>query len=102
MQDWYLLTDREILLEIGVRMKAIRISKNMTQQMLAERAGLNRTTIRDLETGKPLNLLSLIQVLRSMEMLSFLNELPGPDQSPVLASQQMLRKRVKLTKKNRL
>ena len=100
MQDWYQLTDVEIISEIGRRMKTLRISKNLTQQALAEHSGLNRSTIRDLETGKPLNMLSIIQVFRSLDMLSKLEEiLPGAENSPVLASQQVQRKRVKLSKK---
>jgi transcriptional regulator with XRE-family HTH domain len=100
MQDWYQLTDFEILAEIGNRMKALRISKNFTQQALAEHSGLNRSTIRDLENGKPLNMLSIIQVFRSLDMLSKINELlPGAENSPIMASQQLKRKRVKLSKK---
>jgi len=101
MQDWNQLTDFEIITEIGVRLKAFRISRNLTQQMLADHSGLNRSTIRDLEGGKPLNLLSLIQVFRSLDLLSKMDEfLPGPENSPVLASQQVQRKRVKLSKKS--
>jgi len=100
MQDWNQLTDFEIIAEIGVRLKAYRILKNLTQQLLADRSGLNRCTIRDLENGKPLNLLSLIQVFRSLDLLSKMDDfLPGPENSPVLASQQIQRKRVKLSKK---
>ncbi|MFA7043384.1 MAG: helix-turn-helix domain-containing protein [Bacteroidales bacterium] len=98
MQDWYRLTDFEILSEMGQRIKAFRISKNLTQQSLADHSGLNRGTIRDLENGKPLNVLSLVQVLRSLEMLSRLNDLL-PEISPVMAAQQAQRKRVRLSKK---
>lgn len=100
MQDWYQLTDFEILSEIGHRIKVVRIAKDLTQQALAERSGLNRSTIRDLENGKPLNILSLIQVFRSLEILSRLDELL-PEASPVMASQQVQRKRVKLSRKNK-
>ncbi|MCK9311718.1 MAG: helix-turn-helix domain-containing protein [Bacteroidales bacterium] len=98
MQDWYRLTDFEILSEMGQRIKAFRISKNLTQQSLADHSGLNRGTIRDLENGKPLNVLSLVQVFRSLEMLSRLNDL-FPEITPVMAAQQAHRKRVKLSKK---
>ena len=100
MQDWYQLTDFEILSDIGRRIKVLRIAKNLTQQALAERSGLNRSTIRDLENGKPLNILSLIQVFRSLDMLSRFDEL-FPEVSPVMALQQAQRKRVKLSKKNK-
>jgi DNA-binding XRE family transcriptional regulator len=100
MQDWYQLTDFEILAEMGRRFKTARIAKNLTQNIMAERTGLNRSTIRDLECGKPVNLISLIQVFRCLEMLSKLDDLlPGADQSPVFATQNVKRKRVKLAKK---
>jgi len=100
MQDWHSLTDLEILGEFGARIRLARIERNLTQQMLADRSGLNRSTIRDLENGRSVNLLSLMQLLRSMELLNQLNLLlPGSSQSPVLAKLQNERKRVKLSKK---
>jgi len=99
MQDWYSLSDFEILCEMGQRIKAYRMNKDLTQKVLAEKSGLNRSTIRDLEAGKPLNILSLIQVFRSLEILSKLDDfLPGVEVSPVFATRTVLRKRVKLPK----
>ncbi|MCX6308569.1 MAG: helix-turn-helix transcriptional regulator [Bacteroidia bacterium] len=100
MKDWYSLSDQEVLVEFGTRIRLARIEKNITQQMLADRAGLNRSTIRDLENGHSVNLLSLIQLLRILELLErFDLLLPGSSQSPVLAKLQNERKRVKFSKK---
>ena len=100
MKDLHSLSDMEILGEFGTRIRLARINKNLTQQMLAERSGLNRSTIRDLENGHSVNLLSLMQLLRSLELLERLDLLlPGSSQSPVLAKLQNERKRVKLSKK---
>jgi transcriptional regulator with XRE-family HTH domain len=98
MKDWHQWTDFEILVEMGHRIRVLRMAKNLTQQALAEHSGLNRSTIRDLENGKPLNVLSIIQVFRSLEMLEGLDVLL-PGGSPVLASEQAGRKRVRLSKK---
>ena len=99
-KDWHSLSDPEVLVEFGTRIRLARINKNLTQQMLAERSGLNRSTIRDLENGHSVNLLSLMQLLRSLELLERLDLLlPGSSQSPVLAKLQNERKRVKLSKK---
>jgi transcriptional regulator with XRE-family HTH domain len=101
MTDWYKCTDFEILTEMGQRVRLSRMAQNLTQQALAEKSGLNRSTIRDLENGKALNILSLIQVFRSLEMLDRLDDfLPGIESSPVLATQQRERKRVRLSPKN--
>ena len=100
MKDWHSLSDTEVLSEFGTRIRLTRINKNLTQQMLAERSGLNRSTIRDLENGHSVNLLSLMQLFRSLELLERLDLLlPGSSQSPVLAKLQNERKRVKLSKK---
>jgi transcriptional regulator with XRE-family HTH domain len=100
MHDWHLLTDLEVLAEFGTRIRLARMERNLTQQLLADRSGLNRSTIRDLENGRSVNLLSLMQLLRSMELLNQLDLLlPGSSQSPVLAKLQKERKRVKLSKK---
>jgi len=100
MKDWYSLTDLEILSEFGTRIRLARIERNLTQQMLADRSGLNRCTIRDLENGHSVNLLSLFQLFRSLELLELLDLLlPGSSQSPVLAKIQNERKRVKHSKK---
>ncbi len=100
MQDWHTLTDLEVLAEFGARIRLARMERNLTQQVLADRSGLNRSTIRDLENGRSVNLLSLMQLLRSMELLNQLDILlPGSSQSPILAKLQNERKRVKLSKK---
>lgn len=100
MHDWHSLTDLEVLAEFGTRIRLARMERNLTQQLLADRSGLNRSTIRDLENGRSVNLLSLMQLLRSLELLNQLDLLlPGSSQSPVLAKLQNERKRVKLSKK---
>lgn len=100
MKDWHALTDTEALCEFGARIRLARMERNLTQQMLAERSGLNRSTIRDLENGHSITLLSLMQLLRSLDLLDRLDQiLPGSSQSPVLAKLQHERKRVRQTKK---
>jgi transcriptional regulator with XRE-family HTH domain len=100
MKDWHILTDPEVLYEFGARIRLARMERNLTQQMLADRSGLSRSTIRDVENGGSVTLLSLMQLLRSLELLNRLDQLlPGSSQSPVLAKLQKERKRVKPSKK---
>lgn len=100
MNDWHTYTDLELLSTFGTRIRLARIERNLTQQMLADRSGLNRSTIRDLENGRSVNLLSLLQLLRSLELLDRLDLLlPSSTQSPVLAKMQQERKRVKPSRK---
>lgn len=100
MNDWHTRTDLELLKEFGTRIRLTRMERNLTQQMLADRSGLNRCTIRDLENGRSVNLLSLLQLLRSLELLDRLDLLlPNSSQSPVLVKMLQERKRVKPSKK---
>lgn len=66
------MTDDMIIKSIGEYIRSIRLEKNMTQAQLGEEAGVHRTTIRDLELGKRSTLLTLIQVLRSLDQLQTL------------------------------
>lgn len=84
INNWYGLSDPAILKEIGQRLKAFRLQKNITQEEIAEKAGLNRVTIGEIEKGRPASLLSFIQVLRGLDKLDLLNTLTeGPTISPI-------------------
>lgn len=66
------MTDDMIIASIGEYVRSVRLNKNMTQEQLANLAGVHRTTIRDLELGKRSTLLTLIQVLRALDELQAL------------------------------
>ena len=66
------MTDDMIIKAMGEYIRSIRLGKNLTQEQLGHRAGVHRTTIRDLELGKRSTLLTLIQVLRSLDQLQTL------------------------------
>ncbi len=97
---WYEWTDAAIVADLGQRLRLVRLSLSLTQQDLAEQTGLHRTTIRDIEQGKPVNLLSVLAVLRGLGLLENLDTaLPHPLRDPVYGSRQALRQRVKKSKK---
>jgi len=78
------MSDNAILREIGDRLKSKRLSRNLSQQRLAENSGLNRTTVRDIEKGNNSSLLTLIQLLRGLHSLEeFDSFLPEPGVSPL-------------------
>lgn len=66
------MTDDMIIKAIGQFVRSVRLDKNLTQEQLGDRSGVHRTTIRDLELGKRSTLLTLIQVLRSLDQLQTL------------------------------
>ena len=66
------MTDDMIIKAIGEYIRSVRLDRNLTQEQLGVRSGVHRTTIRDLELGKRSTLLTLIQVLRSLDQLQML------------------------------
>ena len=66
------MTDNAILIAIGEYIRAVRLDRNWTQAELGERAGVHRTTVRDVEAGNRSGLPILIQLLRSLDQLHLL------------------------------
>ncbi len=59
--------------QIGSKLKELRIEKNMKQKELAEAAGVSVFTISSIENGKTTSLLTVIQLLRALEHLDYLD-----------------------------
>ncbi|MEQ9187062.1 MAG: helix-turn-helix domain-containing protein [Cryomorphaceae bacterium] len=89
------MTDDMLIKSIGEFVRAARLDKNMTQANLGERAGVHRTTIRDLELGKRSTLLTLIQVLRSLDELHVLKNFKVSNEPSPLELAKLERKRRK-------
>jgi transcriptional regulator with XRE-family HTH domain len=77
-------SDETVLAELGRRLARTRLERNLSQQQLADEAGVSRATIERLEAGDPIKSSSLIRVLRSLGLLDALDRLiPEPLPSPV-------------------
>ncbi len=77
-------SDKAILRDLGQRLRQARLRSNLSQQQLADRAGLNRTTVSEYERGSSASTLTLVQVLRALGMLDELaGFLPDPGPSPL-------------------
>ena len=63
MDNWLFLTEQEMLEEIGIRLKKIRLQHNLTQKDLSEEVGLSVSTISLIEQGKSTTVESLIRIL---------------------------------------
>ena len=66
--DYYSLTDSAIESDIGDRLKALRLRRNITQKALANATGLSVTAIKGIEAGGG-TLSTLIAVLRELKVL---------------------------------
>ena len=81
----------------------MRLKNNFTQQELANRSGLFRSTISEIENGRISNLLSLIQLLRALNTLELLDAFVVKEEiSPLMVAEQQakMRKRVSNKKKS--
>jgi len=73
-----------ILREIAMRLKRRRLNINMSQQELADRAGISRNTVSYIERGESFGVLTLIQILRALNALDGIDSfLPDPGISPL-------------------
>ena len=69
MDNWIFLTEKEILVEIGKRLKKIRVQHNLTQKELSKDVGLSVSTISLIEQGKSTTVESLIRILSRLNRL---------------------------------
>lgn len=72
-QIHYGMPDSAVLKVLGGYLKQMRLNARMSQSQLAEQAGLSRSTITMLETGKGGTLSSLVATLRCLQKLNVLD-----------------------------
>jgi transcriptional regulator with XRE-family HTH domain len=89
------LSDDAIVRRIGEFIKNERLNQNMTQQSLAERAGINRVTLSELESGKRCQIITLIQILRMLKRLDVFDSFIMEDKISPLMVAEMQAKYVK-------
>ena len=78
-------TDGAILGELGRRLTALRLGRNLTQTQLATQAGVSKSTVQRLESGGVGTQLSgFLRVCRVLDLVEHLELLvPEPVPSPV-------------------
>jgi putative transcriptional regulator len=89
-------TDKVVLRELGERLARTRLERNLSQQSLADEAGVSKRTVERLEAGEGVKSSSLVRVLRALGLLEALDRLvPEPLPSPIerLALQGRRRRR---------
>jgi transcriptional regulator with XRE-family HTH domain len=82
--NYTLAAVEDIERDLGQRLEAIRLAKNINQTQLAEEAGVSRRTITRLENGEGVSLDTLIRVLRALDLSDRLVALlPDPGIRPI-------------------
>ena len=94
-------SDAAILVELGQRLKDLRLSQNLSQQSLADITGLSRKTISETEQGEVnISLMTLIQLLRGLNSLDSFNQfLPKQELSPLQIAKLQGKKRQRASRK---
>ncbi|HWQ26360.1 MAG TPA: helix-turn-helix transcriptional regulator [Chlorobaculum sp.] len=91
-----LLTDEAILAELGGRFAQRRLELQLTQEMLAEQAGVSKRTVERVEAGATMQMSTMIRILRVLELLDRLETLvpeSGPRPMDLLRLKGKARKR---------
>lgn len=71
-----LLLNKDILFDLGKRLKQQRLNQNLTAKGLAERSGVSQRTITGFERGeKNISLINFIELLRTLKLVANLEEL---------------------------
>lgn len=68
-KNWVAMSDKTLTEHIGAFVSHHRLEQNKTQDVLANAAGISRSTLSLLERGETVTLATLIQVLRVLDQL---------------------------------
>ncbi len=71
--NWNAMSDKALLATIGNFIQSNRLKRNQSQSEVAKAAGISRSTLSLLERGEKVRLDSLIQVLRTLDLLEVMN-----------------------------
>ncbi|SFN90531.1 Helix-turn-helix [Paenimyroides ummariense] len=96
------MSDAAILKEIGEFIKVKRIEKNLTQDEVAEKAAISRSTLSLLERGENTALSNLLKVLRVLDTLYVFEQFKVIEQiSPIKLAKEDEKKRKRASRNNK-
>lgn len=96
---WIAMSDTAIVSKIGEFIKNERLKINKTQAQLADEAGINRWTLSQIENGEAITMISLIQIMRALEILQLLDVFSVKQEiSPIKLAKQEQQKRQRARK----
>lgn len=94
-------SDTAILSEIGEFLKSKRIDQNLTQDEVAERAAISRSTLSLVERGENIALTNLLKILRVLDALYVFEQFKiRPQISPLQLAKEDEKKRKRASKNN--
>jgi len=86
----YASASDKILVElIGKNLQRMRVAQDLTQDQVAEKSGINRSTIAKLENGRAATMLTIVKVLRAIDRLDVLQPIfDKPQPTPYVLMEQ--------------
>ena len=94
-------SDAAILNEIGEFLKSKRIDQNLTQDEVAERAAISRSTLSLAERGENIALANLLKILRVLDALYVFEQFrTAPQISPLQLAKEDEKKRKRASRNN--
>ncbi len=95
------LTDEALAQELGARIAAVRLSRNLTQAALAAQAGVSKSTVERLEQGTSASTMAaFLRICRALGLVDRLElMLPEPAPSPVEAAKLQGRQRMRASRR---
>ena len=97
------MSDKALVEYIGVFIKHHRMEQNITQEALANAAGISRSTLSLLERGETVTLSTFIQILRMLDQLHIMEVFTIQQTiSPLVLARMEMNKRKKASGKTLL
>lgn len=94
-------SDTAILHKIGEFIKSKRVDQNITQDELAQKAAISRSTLSLAERGENIALINLLKILRVLDALYVLEQFrTQPQISPLQLAKEEEKKRKRASKKH--
>lgn len=66
---YYSYSDKELIRKWGEKLKSLRIEADLSQTELAQKTGMSRSSIAEIEKGRNFSIASLISISRSLHIL---------------------------------
>ena len=73
----------QMLSEVGDSIRKLRLQRNLSQGVVAERSGISVGAYRNLESGQGVSLRSFLAVCRTLGKTDWMRTLPPPMVSPM-------------------
>ena len=100
--SFFAKTDKAVAKEIGARLKALRLKKNLMQKEIARMTGLSVKAVQTAEKGES-RLLTYIKILRALDALDALDSfLPVVNYSPLELARMEGKKRQRATRPRKI